>query len=223
MLGQDDNPSNAAKEAERIRQQQEDGGGAGLDPRSYPAKTVPQRMAIISAGVIMNLIFAVIFATVAYKMGVKYTPCVIGATMPGDPAWMSNMQTGDKIIQLGRDGERSEQLRFIFDLRTKIFKTGAGNPCDILVQRESGEEEWITLLPRSPRPGQTSLPSIGVFAPKSTQIVDPLIEIETPAKAAGLTQGDRIVSVRIAGEEHEFKLGNELDIFLGQHPREERG
>ena len=31
-----------------------------LDPRSFPAKSVPQRMAIISAGVIMNMIFAVL-------------------------------------------------------------------------------------------------------------------------------------------------------------------
>ena len=44
-----------------------------LDPRSYLAKSVPQRMAIISAGVIMNVIFAFIFAVAAYMMGVPET------------------------------------------------------------------------------------------------------------------------------------------------------
>ncbi len=48
------------------------------DPRSYMAQSVPKRMAIISAGVIMNLIFAVIFASIAYRLGVSYTPCVVG-------------------------------------------------------------------------------------------------------------------------------------------------
>ena len=38
MLGQDDNPANAAAEAARIKAE-----GGQLDPRSYPAKSVPQR------------------------------------------------------------------------------------------------------------------------------------------------------------------------------------
>ena len=75
MLGQDDNPS---REAEKIREARQESGEAEseepndanstnylTDPRSYVSQTVPERMAIISAGVIMNLIFAWIFATVA--------------------------------------------------------------------------------------------------------------------------------------------------------------
>ncbi len=54
MLGQDDDPRKAEEEAERSRLG--NGEDAPLDPRSYPAKPVWQRMIIISAGVIMNLI-----------------------------------------------------------------------------------------------------------------------------------------------------------------------
>ena len=71
-----------------------------LDPRSYVAKNVPQRMAIISAGVIMNLIFAVIFAAVAYRMGVKITPCVVAGTSASDPAWKQAWPSGSQIVQL---------------------------------------------------------------------------------------------------------------------------
>src|SRR4051794_11841630 len=104
MLGQDDDPRNAEHEAARIRaaaasekkpnealahsttvdpQHPEeapvpakttDGGTILLDPHSYPAKPVPARMAIISAGVIMNLIFAVILASIAYRLGVEEMP-----------------------------------------------------------------------------------------------------------------------------------------------------
>jgi regulator of sigma E protease len=69
MLGQDDNPSNAEEESDRTKLRDEQ-GNVRLDPRSYPAKCVPQRMAIISAGVVMNIIFGVIFAAIAYKVGV---------------------------------------------------------------------------------------------------------------------------------------------------------
>ena len=46
-----------------------DGAVEVYDPRSYKAQSVPRRMAIISAGVVMNLIFACIFAAIAYRIG----------------------------------------------------------------------------------------------------------------------------------------------------------
>src|SRR5262245_57823567 len=95
MLGQDDDPADIA---EQMRKSQvdvasddavpitgPDGETYYVDHRSYLAKTVPQRMAIISAGVIMNVIFAFIFAVVAYGMGVPYPPCIVSETVPGSP------------------------------------------------------------------------------------------------------------------------------------------
>ncbi len=218
MLGQDDNPANAAKEAERIRVEQA-AGRPGLDPRSYPAKSVPQRMAIISAGVIMNLIFAVIFAAVAYKMGLTYTPCIVGGTVPGDPAWQANLRTGDKIIQLGRDAEQSETLRYT-DLRMTIAKTGTKNSCDFLVQRSSDVEEWITIQPSISLMKQAKLPTIGLFGPASTRIAE-LKRFNELAKrstvAAGLEPGDRIVSATAGAEQRGFSLGNEIALFIRRH------
>jgi regulator of sigma E protease len=219
MLGQDDNPANAAKEAERIRQEEVEGVGEGLDPRSYPAKTVPQRMAIISAGVIMNIIFAVLFAMAAYKMGVKYTPCTIGATMPGDPAWLANLRPGDKMIQLGRDGRRSEQLRFRHDLRYKVIKTGEGNDCDFLLRRTNGEEEWVTIRPNTPYGKQTGgLPTIGVTSASSNRIAKPLVELDTPAQKTDLKADERIVNIEIGGTTHQIDSGLDIDRLLLQHP-----
>ena len=82
-----------------------------FDPRSYMAKSVPKRMAIISAGVIMNLIFAVIFAAIAYRCGVNYIPCVVGTTVPGDPAWTHDIRPGDRIVQFD-DDPLNRHLRF---------------------------------------------------------------------------------------------------------------
>ncbi|MEZ6077631.1 MAG: site-2 protease family protein [Pirellulaceae bacterium] len=86
------------KKAKRIRLGE---GEAPLDPRSYPAKPVWQRMIIISAGVVMNLIFAVILAAAAYWVGVPYPPTVAGSTYAGGPAWEAGIQTGDQVVKLG--------------------------------------------------------------------------------------------------------------------------
>jgi regulator of sigma E protease len=253
MLGQDDNPANAAHEVERIKIRvakdvssaasdsplPEAGHEAAqsdslqpalqspdvefeLDPRSYPAKSVPQRMAIISAGVVMNLIFAVIFATIAYAMGVSYIPCLIGSTMVGDPGWQVGLSPGDKIIQLGRDGRRDEHLRFTKDLRLEVFATGAGNDLDLLVRRyASGLEEWITVRPNSPFQKETGLPTIGVLAAGSTKLAatEP-VEEHTPAanSPVAFAPGDNIVAME--WDEHREPVEDfvQLQALLAQHP-----
>ena len=63
MLGQTDTP-----EVEEVN----------LDPRSYQSKSVGWRMIIISAGVIMNIIFGFALFASAYSLGVPYVPGVIG-------------------------------------------------------------------------------------------------------------------------------------------------
>ncbi len=164
MLGQDDNPANAKREAERIRIQAAESAQNGdpdattdsvsedfeLDPRSYPAKSVPQRMAIISAGVIMNLITAVIFAAIAYRMGAKIEPCEIGGTSPGWPAWVQNLSVGGKILQIGKDGTPSEHLRYRWDLTQEVATKGFADepqPIDLKMREADGNERWVTIVP----------------------------------------------------------------------------
>ena len=57
-------------------------------------------MAIISAGVVMNVIFAFLMAVVAFSMGVEQTPCVIGTVFPGEPAWQADLRVGDEILEI---------------------------------------------------------------------------------------------------------------------------
>ncbi len=127
MLGQDDDPRKAEDENSRIRIGE--GDDAPLDPRSYPAKPVWQRMIIISAGVVMNLIFAVIMAGVAYRFGVPYTPTVVGGTYGGGPAWIAGLEEGDQVVRVGNMSEDFNELRyndFATSVATYGFENGAG-------------------------------------------------------------------------------------------------
>jgi regulator of sigma E protease len=167
MLGQDDNPARAAEERERSMLKNANGETESstastntdesnldadkfrLDPRSYQAKSVPQRMAIISAGVIMNLIFAVIFAAIAYSQGVSYEPTVIGTVTPGGPAWEKNIRPGDTVVQIG-ENLRREHMRFREDLIPAIAFNGTRRPFKmVVVPFEQTEERTVEMVPRT--------------------------------------------------------------------------
>jgi regulator of sigma E protease len=71
------------------------------DPRSYKNKSVWQRMAIISAGVTMNAIFACIaFTAVFLGPGNQRQAAVIAAVDSGKPAFDKGLHTGAQIVRV---------------------------------------------------------------------------------------------------------------------------
>ena len=69
-------------------------------PRSFKNKSVSKRMAIISAGVIMNVIFGCICFIVAYRYGVKEGAAEVAYVDPGSPAWKCGVPDGGNIKQV---------------------------------------------------------------------------------------------------------------------------
>lgn len=140
MLGQDDDPRNAEEEAKRIRVEnpnatQDDPNQTQLDPRSFPAKSVGARMVIISAGVVMNLIFGVLMAAWAFGFGVSYEPAIIGELNPGDPGWMQDLRPGDKIRRIARTHDQEMSFRDMF--MSVLFHgiRNANEPFDVEIDR----------------------------------------------------------------------------------------
>lgn len=56
------------------------------DPRAFTSKSVGARFAVVSAGVIMNVIFAAVAFVIVSMVGMKAPAPVIGMVMPGSPA-----------------------------------------------------------------------------------------------------------------------------------------
>ena len=233
MLGQDDDPRNAAAEAERAKALKEGTAAEGhvpgqsveaatqagmhateaaaFDPRSYPAKSVPARMAIISAGVIMNVIFAVVLAAIAYKLGVEEMPAMIGATVPGDPAWVAGLQPGDKILQFGKSGQPYEHLRFD-DLRRSVIFNGADRDLPMLVRHRTSKEEWFVIRPVK-KPG-AKFGTLGVAPAYSAKLG--VSTKDDPVRAATsppIVDEDLVVAV----EGRSIASGTELAMELAQH------
>jgi regulator of sigma E protease len=196
MLGQDDDPRNADAESSRMHVVGED-GQTKLDPRSFPAKSVPARMAIISAGVIMNLIFAVILAAIAYRLGVPEVPAVIGTTSPGGPAWAAGIEPGSQIIQLGKSGEPYEHLRFD-DLRYAVVVTGSNRNLPIQVRTPAGIPVWFELRPSDRLKPLVNTPTLGVGQQMTRKVEGSSkskLDWRQPATSVPLEDGDLIVAV----------------------------
>jgi regulator of sigma E protease len=235
MLGQDDNPTRAAEERERAKLHSQavkhpgdlpaeptDEEHAPYDPRSYMAQSVPKRMAIISAGVVMNLIFAVIFAAIAYRCGVQYIPCVVGNASPGDPAWTQGIRPGDKIIQF--DGEKpSEYLRFDNDLLMNVVLTGASNDLDLMVRRYGADKvEKITVQPSNAHKADTGRVVIGVSPASTTKLGAKPTLSDSPAVKAQpeFEKGDTIVAVSTGGMREPIDDYFQFQQILAQSPED---
>jgi regulator of sigma E protease len=212
MLGQDDNPANTAKEIERSKQTVEvaerNGGQtatatavapvrtatAVIDPRSYLAKSVPQRMAIISAGVIMNLIFAVVFAMIAYRMGVQNVVAEFAFVVPGQPAWQVGLMPGDRIVQIGDHVPNSPNDLGFSDLIHAVALGNVEEGVRLKIERPGDSQPfWVTALPKR----QDGRPKIGASPAYSLQLFEdvPVFKASPAGKTGEFQGGDTITAV----------------------------
>ena len=168
MLGQDDNPAAAAQEAKRAKTvlaagdlppEPVAGPHPAWDPRSYPAQSVPKRMAIISAGVIMNVIFAVLMAAGAFSLGVKELTCEVSSVRPGGAAWRVGLRSGDEITAIG-----SQQNPIFSDLQKGVTLGDLSKGVNFTIHRPLLDStRTLTLHPDT----DLGVPTVGVTSPFS--------------------------------------------------------
>jgi len=70
------------------------------DPREFSSKSVAARAAIISAGVIMNFLFACLIFPIIFSIGLSMDLPVVGRVEPGRPAWVEGIEPGDRILAI---------------------------------------------------------------------------------------------------------------------------
>ena len=172
MLGQDDNPANMEKEIERSKLESADGeelyepsglvDRTKMDPRSFIAKTVPQRMAIISAGVIFNLLFAIVLGAIAFRSGVNYEPAMIGNVTPGGPAWEAGLGESE-VVRVGDQKIEGEYFTFI-NMAEKIIFDGSEDGANVELEYIPVGETESKVVELTPRQigKEIELPRLGV-------------------------------------------------------------
>jgi membrane-associated protease RseP (regulator of RpoE activity) len=133
------------------------------DPRSFKNKSVGQRMAIISAGVIMNVLMACVCFIIAYESGVERLAAVIGSTDAGSPAWHSGVRSGSVVKEIGaRDNPVYE------DLMTQVVLSGDDQRVRFVFQQPAGKPYELAIKPR--RDENDTRPVIGVTSASTTKL-----------------------------------------------------
>jgi regulator of sigma E protease len=196
MLGQDDaDPSQLTNE--EIAQ----------DPRSYVAKNVYQRMAIISAGVTMNILTALLFFVIVFKTGFPVQPSLIGDVRAGMPAWEAGLDAGDRIEKIdGRSIRTYQELQLSVAL--------SSGPLRLEGTRADGKPFDITVDPDA----KGSHPQIGVMPMDSLTVYEVLPGLATSRAQPSFRPGDQIIKVgdrqvKNAVEFHHAVAANTADTL----------
>ena len=140
MLGQDDMDPNAQSP----------------DPRAFNRKSIPARMLVVSAGVIMNVILAGILFMVLFLYGFTASAPVAGGVIPGSPAALAGIRVGDRIELF--DGA------IMHDFNKLVLATALSEedgPTPIVVKKPDGKQEQYIVRAAKPE-GKHGLLMIGV-------------------------------------------------------------
>jgi regulator of sigma E protease len=153
MLGQDDMKPGADAE----------------DPRAFNKKSIPQRMVVVSAGVIMNIILAALLFMVLFIMGFHAPAPVVGNVYAGSPAQLAGLHSGDTILEF--NGHPQQDFTKI-SLNTAL--ASVDEPIKVKVQRVvTGKIETIDITPVRPDGASKAFLALGISPSPSLQGVKP--------------------------------------------------
>ncbi|HEY1378449.1 MAG TPA: site-2 protease family protein, partial [Gemmataceae bacterium] len=168
------------------------------DPRSFKNKTVGQRMLIISAGVIMNILMAAIcYIGVYMTTGVERPAGVIGTVDSGSPAWTKGLRPGAEIVRIG-----NAVRPYFDDVMPEVVHWSAGEPIPMEYEVFNGGRPQTNTVEITPRQNRTvGRPMIGIGPARTARLRPPTrakVPPCYPGSAASkadppFQDGDRIV------------------------------
>lgn len=189
----------------------EDSANRSTDPRAYPNKSVLARMAIISAGVIMNVLLGMACFVFAYGRGMEEIPAKVRAVKAGAPAYEAGLLPGDEIVAL--DGRRDISYN---SMTLHIFLSGAGQKVRFDVKRP-GHEGLVPFEIEPKREEADLVPKIGVLPSLGLELAEPPflaqagMTIDAATVLKTLKPEDRLVAIGPKGGELE-KLVDDEDV-----------
>jgi membrane-associated protease RseP (regulator of RpoE activity) len=212
------------------------GEGAEADenedyPRSFKNKTVGQRMLIISAGVVMNMILGCLcFVGVFYFPGATKTKAIVSSVEPASPAWVNEVRSGYKIARIGNRANPTFENLKMWVASTWFHST---IHFEFEPPPDAGPPFSVDLEPR--RTENDVLPIIGVGPPMRLQlvgsrfakIVDQPVFPGTPATRArviDLSPGQVVLRASAADSTDKLQPGEDgivswdaLCRYMGNH------
>ncbi len=168
------------------------------DPRSFTRKPVPIRMAVLAAGVTLNVISAAIIFMVVFLVGIRLTPPVVGGVIPRSPAAEAGLQPGDEFVEING---KSKALDFS-DIGIAAALSASDEKVPVTIRRADGSLIETALVARGLG---RSFREFGIFDPLSLTISQ-VSEPNLLRDRTGLLPGDRVVAVNGNTVEHYWQF-----------------
>lgn len=170
--------------------------GESQDPRAFSSQSVLKRLGVVVAGVVMNIILAIVLITIGFSIGMsplQSSPKDLGGSeknliliteiIKDSPAQNAGLKAGDKVISV-TDGAGENQIKSVKDLQN-ITKKDAGQTVDLRVTRDNQDRIIKVNL-------GTGKATLGVGLVQDTSVKLPFIKA---VKAAFIETGKSIVAI----------------------------
>ena len=164
---------------------------------SFSKASIPKRIAIVAAGAIVNIIFAVIVYFILISTSGTYLSNEVDSLVDGFSAQTSGIQPGDKIIEIN-----GEKINNKYDLDEEMNKV---NSKEISVKIDRNGE----IIDLKVKPTEVKSKVTGIYLDEEAKIVT--TDKESPAEEAGIENNDIIL--KINGEDVNGSREKAIEIL----------
>lgn len=170
------------------------------EPWEYRSKPVWQRMIVISAGVIMNILLAIgIFWGINYVQGESFMQTTeIGIVVSNSPAEKTGLLPGDKVLAVN-----GKPMEYWEAIQTSIYFDFLNDDITLDIERNGSRQSLFIARNDIPDVSETTF---GII-PTNTEAVINDVLAGKPAEDAGLLPDDVIVSI------NSMPVSNQQDVI----------
>ncbi len=165
----------------------------GMEAYAFNRKPVLQRIAIVAAGPIANLLLAVVAYWFVFLSGESGVAPIVGSVKAGSVAELAGVESGQEIVAI--DGRETPTWQAVnFRLLDRIGDTGPVMfdvrypDSDVVYQSQGQLQNWLS---DSEEPNLIRGLGIEMYRPPIPALIDEVVA-NSPAEAAGLRSGDMV-------------------------------
>ena len=148
---------------------------------SFSKASIPKRIAIVAAGAIVNIIFAVVVYFVLIASSGTYISNEIDTTINGYAAQVNGLKSGDKITKInGKNVKRAQTV-------TEVLKQNDGENVTVTFER-NGEVSEMNI-----KPTENDVKSTGIYLKDSNKII--AVDKNSSASKQGIQANDEIIEI----------------------------
>ncbi len=171
------------------------------DEKSFSKASIPKRIAIVLAGAMVNIIFAIVIYFIIIALSGTYISNQIEEVLDGYVAQMIELQPDDKIIEIDGQNIRSKK-----DLNEALEKS-EGNEMTTKVER-NGE-----ILTYNIKPSELKSKVTGIYLDENCKII--AVQKGSPSELQGVQANDILLKV------NDINVNGDTNIALQEISRKD--